>query len=102
MCQGAGSRSHVWGWRLCVKGQVPLRQSRTTGGRLEALFFKYSDCVRGALKPVPAAHPARHCSSKLHLGELSAAQIGHFQRSETTLSEISSSQLLSVRTIYAQ
>ena len=52
MCQGAGSRSHVWGWRLCVKGQVPLRQSRTTGGRLEALFIKISDCVRGALKPV--------------------------------------------------
>ena len=39
----------------------------------------------------PPAHPARHCSGKLHLGELSAAQIGHFQRSETTFSDISSS-----------
>eukprot|EP01043_Picozoa_sp_COSAG02_P099267 COSAG02_NODE_35381_length_469_cov_0.875676_1_plen_65_part_10 len=30
------------------------------------------------------------------------AQIGHFQRSETTLSEISSSQILSVRTMRSE
>jgi hypothetical protein len=43
----------------------------------------------------PPAHPARHCCGKLHLGELSGAQIGHFQRSEEiTFSDISSSSQL--------
>eukprot|EP01047_Picozoa_sp_COSAG01_P042024 COSAG01_NODE_3646_length_5830_cov_7.276217_5_plen_154_part_00 len=55
------------------------------------------------LSPAGSSDPDGHPShGKLHLGELdlSEAQIGHFQRSETTFSELSSSQqLLSVRTM---
>ena len=41
------------GGGACVsKARFPFVKSRTTGGRLEALFIKISDCVSGPLTAV--------------------------------------------------